>query len=63
MSRITDTERGARIAEEQALHVLHPDLFPELLSQDEQAIWWGILAQARAVIDEGRWSREVMAAA
>lgn len=27
MARITDVERGARIAQEIALHWLHPDLF------------------------------------
>jgi hypothetical protein len=63
MSRITDTERGARIALDEALHVLHPDLFPDMLPQGEQDMWWSILNAARFQLAECRWSREVTAQA
>lgn len=52
MSRPTDTERGARMAREIAIHNLHPDFFPDLMPDGE--LWWQILAAADAELADQR---------
>lgn len=53
MSRPTDTERGARIARDEALHALHPDLFGFRDGEGGQwdqlnDFWWSIFHAANA---------------
>lgn len=62
MSRITDTERGARIALDiAAQNILQPKLF----ANDGPALefWQGIECAANDTLDECAWSRQAMAQA
>lgn len=57
MVRITDAERGARIARDQAQAVLDAaspknDLFPLRLGRHERRLWEGILFAAEAQLVE-----------
>lgn len=61
MSRITDTERGARLALTIAVeNILQPDLFatPGML-----AFWQQIECAANDALDECAWSRQAIAQA
>lgn len=63
MSRITDTERGARIAQEMARErLLQPDLFPGFGIGDLY-FWRAIKDAADATLNECHWAREVTAQA
>lgn len=60
MAGITDTERGARMAQEAALYHLHPDLFgyePEV-----DALWQGIFTAAARELEDATALRQAMRA-
>ena len=61
MSRITDTERGARIALSVAVqNILQPDLFNDGPSL---AFWQQIECAANDALDECAWARQATAQA
>lgn len=62
MGRITDTERGARIAQAHAQAMLDAasksdDLFPLRLGRHERRLWESILLAAEAELEEQVGSR------
>ncbi|MGJ4801783.1 hypothetical protein [Luteimonas sp. SDU82] len=60
MARLTDTERGARMALDVATHWLHPDLFGLDPAFDEIA--QGVFAAAAEQLAECRACRQAVAA-
>ncbi|MBV6863820.1 hypothetical protein [Xanthomonas euvesicatoria] len=66
MARPTDTERGARIAYEEAVLSLQPDLFGYIAGDDGpldqiNAMWWGIYHAAIDQLAECKALREARA--
>ncbi|XQA67134.1 hypothetical protein ACM9XC_07310 [Xanthomonas sacchari] len=66
MARITDTERGARIAHDHAQSVLpaasrKDDLFPLRLTRHQRQLWQGILQAAECELEEHLFSRVELA--
>jgi hypothetical protein len=60
MGRITQTELGARIADDISSRVLHPDLYPDTMP--DLHIWQGIYQAARDQLAESAALREAMRA-
>lgn len=60
MSRLTDTERGARIAQDVALWNLQPQLFGSDPVIDQ--LWHGIFVAALDQLVDCRYMRQAMAA-